>query len=202
MPVCNIFYLSINSVRPMQPDLDNYKILVENVKDYAIFILDINGHITSWNKGAEKIKGYKEQEVIGRHSSIFYTKEDIEKKIPEKNLQTAKKLGQFEDEGWRVRKDGSLFWASVTFTALRDKNGNLTGFGKLTRDISRQRQNEDEIHSQNIGVDRRCDQEHGPDPKRPIGEKASPQRYQPTLGGKDHQCDQTCVSKIKDDSSS
>ena len=142
----------------MQPDLDNYKILVENVKDYAIFILDINGHITSWNKGAEKIKGYKEQEVIGRHSSIFYTKEDIEKKIPEKNLQTAKKLGQFEDEGWRVRKDGSLFWASVTFTALRDKNGNLTGFGKLTRDISRQRQNEDEIQRLNRQLENQLQQ--------------------------------------------
>ena len=92
-------YLSIKFSETYATDLDNYKILVENVKDYAIFILDINGHITSWNKGAEKIKGYKEQEVIGRHSSIFYTKEDIEKKIPEKNLQTAKKLGQFEDGG-------------------------------------------------------------------------------------------------------
>jgi len=133
----------------MQPDLNNYKVLVENVKDYAIFILDTDGHVTSWNKGAEKIKGYKEQEIIGRHMSVFYTKEDIEKKIPEKNLQNAKRLGQFEDEGWRVRKDGSLFWASVTFTALRDKKGNLTGFGKLTRDISRRRQNEDEIQRLN-----------------------------------------------------
>ena len=133
----------------MQPDLDSYKILVENVKDYAIFILDTDGHVTSWNKGAEKIKGYKEQEIIGRHMSVFYTNEDIEKKIPEKNLQNAKRLGQFEDKGWRVRKDGSLFWASVTFTALRDKKGNLTGFGKLTRDISRRSQNEDEIQRLN-----------------------------------------------------
>ena len=142
----------------MQPDLDNYKILVENVKDHAIFILDIDGHIISWNKGAEKIKGYKEQEVIGKHISIFYTKEDIDKKIPEKNLQNAKKLGQFEDEGWRVRKNGSLFWASVTFTALRDKKGNLTGFGKLTRDISSRRQNEDEIQRLNKQLENQLQQ--------------------------------------------
>jgi PAS domain S-box-containing protein len=142
----------------MQPDLDNYKILVENIKDHAIFMLDIDGHITSWNKGAEKIKGYKEQEVIGKHFSIFYTKEDIEKKIPEKNLQNAKKLGQFEDEGWRVRKNGSLFWASVTFTVLRDKKGNATGFGKLTRDISRRRQNEDEIKRLNSQLENQLQQ--------------------------------------------
>jgi len=142
----------------MQLDLDSYKKLVENVKDHAIFVLDINGHIASWNKGAEKIKGYNEREVIGKHMSIFYTKDDIEKNIPEKNLQSAKRLGQFEEEGWRVRKDGSLFWASVTFTALRDKNGNLTGFGKLTRDMSRRRQNEDEIQRLNRQLENQLQQ--------------------------------------------
>jgi len=133
----------------MQPDLDNYKILVENVKDYAIFILDTRGYIISWNKGAEKIKGYKEKEIIGKHMSVFYTKEDIEKKIPEQNLQNAKTAGQFEDEGWRVRKNGSVFWANVTFTALYDKIGNLAGFGKLTRDVTRKRQNEEKIQALN-----------------------------------------------------
>jgi PAS domain S-box-containing protein len=114
------------------------------------FVLDINGHIASWNKGAEKIKGYKEQGGDRKAHVYFLSQKMISKrKFRRKNLQSAKRLGQFEDEGWRVRKDGSLFWASVTFTALRDKNGNLTGFGKLTRDISRRRQNEDEIQRLN-----------------------------------------------------
>ena len=133
----------------MQPDLDNYKILVENVKGYAIFILDTRGYIISWNKGAEKIKGYKAKEIIGKHMSVFYTKEDMAKKIPEQNLQNAKTTGQFEEEGWRVRKNGSVFWANVTFTALYDKNGDLAGFGKLTRDMTRKRQNEEKIRTLN-----------------------------------------------------
>jgi PAS domain S-box-containing protein len=137
----------------MQPDLDNYKILVENVKDYAIFILDPNGYVISWNKGAEKIKGYREHEIIGKHMSVFYTKEDIDKKIPEQNLLKTKTSGQLEDEGWRVRKNGSVFWANVTFTALHDKNGNLTGFGKLTRDVTRKRQNEEKIQGLNTQLE-------------------------------------------------
>jgi len=142
----------------MQIDPDSYKILVENVKDYAIFILDPEGHVISWNKGAEKIKGYKDDEILGKHVSLFYTKEDIKKGIPEENLQRAKTLGQFEDEGWRVRKDGSLFWANVMFTALHDANGSLIGIGKLTRDMTRRMANENEINRLNRELENQLQQ--------------------------------------------
>jgi PAS domain S-box-containing protein len=142
----------------MQIDLNSYKILVENVRDYAIFILDTSGHVMSWNKGAEQIKGYKEDEIIGKHISIFYTKEDIEKGIPEKNIEVARTAGQVEDEGWRVRKDGSLFWANVMFTALYDAKGNIIGIGKMTRDMSRRRTKEEKISRLNRELGRQLEE--------------------------------------------
>jgi PAS domain S-box-containing protein len=129
----------------MQFDADSYRILVENAKDYAIIILDMDGHVMTWNRGAENIKGYKSEEIIGKHFSVFYTQEDIEKGIPEKNLQNVKATGHFEDEGWRVRKDGSHFWANVIFTSLKNPKGKIVGIGKLTHDMTRRRRNEEEI---------------------------------------------------------
>jgi PAS domain S-box-containing protein len=113
-----------------------YRLLVEGVLDYAIFSMDSTGHITSWNTGAERIKGYKAQEIIGKHFSAFYTPEDREKNLPGFVLRTATEQGHFEGEGWRLRKNGERFWASIVVTALRDEAGNLYGFSKVTRDMS------------------------------------------------------------------
>jgi PAS domain S-box-containing protein len=122
-----------------------YRLLVEGVMDYAIFSMDPTGHITSWNVGAERIKGYAADEIIGRHFSAFYTPEDRAKGLPEHVLETAKSRGHFEGEGWRVRKDGSRFWASVVVTALRDDEGGLYGFSKVTRDMTDRKRLLDEL---------------------------------------------------------
>lgn len=115
---------------------ESYRILIECVKDYAIIILDTQGYVISWNLGAEIIKGYTADEIIGRHFSVFYTDEEKASGEPERNLKKAKDLRRFEDEGWRLRKDGSPFWASVVFTALSDEEGRLMGYGKITRDLT------------------------------------------------------------------
>ena len=109
---------------------------MEEVKDYAIFMLDSGGRILSWNEGAQKIKGYTADEIIGQHFSRFYTAEDIDRGKPDEELTLAAAEGRWEDEGWRLRKDGSRFWADVVITALHDKDGNLLGFTKVTRDIT------------------------------------------------------------------
>jgi PAS domain S-box-containing protein len=118
--------------------------LVEGVRNYAIFLLDTHGDVASWNQGAERIKGYSADEIIGKHFSAFYPPESIEQGWPEQELQLAKDEGRLEDEGWRVRKDGSRFWASVTITALRDENGNTEGFLKITRDLTARKQAEEQ----------------------------------------------------------
>ena len=122
---------------------DRFRLLVEAVRDYAIFMLDPEGHILTWNAGAERIKGYRAEEAIGKHFSIFYPPEDIQAGKTEKELAIARQEGRFEEEGWRVRKDGSLFWADVVITALRDEAGNLYGFGKVTRDLTERKLTED-----------------------------------------------------------
>jgi PAS domain S-box-containing protein len=119
---------------------DAFRLLVSGVKDYAIFMLDTTGVIVSWNEGAERIKGYREDEIIGRHFSVFYEQSDIDAGKPDWELLVAERDGQLEDEGWRLRQDGTRFWASVIITALRDKSGVLRGFGKVTRDITDRKQ--------------------------------------------------------------
>jgi PAS domain S-box-containing protein len=106
--------------------------LVDSVKDYAIVMLDPEGHVASWNAGAVRLKGYRPDEIVGKHFSTFYPPEAIQRGLPEQELQAATKDGRFEDEGWRVRKDGKQFWARVIITALRDKDGTLRGYGKVT----------------------------------------------------------------------
>ncbi|GFO68132.1 hypothetical protein GMLC_17110 [Geomonas limicola] len=118
---------------------DQFLQMVEQVKDYAIFIMDPKGYILSWNAGAERIKGYHPSEIIGRHFSIFYTKDDVKSGLPQRELEIARSVGSMSQEGWRLRKDGSRFWAAVTITALHDKDGVLVGFGKLTRDATERR---------------------------------------------------------------
>ena len=119
-----------------------FKLLVEGVSDYAIYMLDAKGHVASWNTGAQRIKGYRPDEIIGKHFSNFYTAEDRGKGVPEQALNTAATEGRFEKEGWRVRKDGSQFWASVVIDAIKDKAGTLIGFAKITRDISEKKKAE------------------------------------------------------------
>jgi len=115
---------------------ERFRLLVEAVQDYAIFMLDTNGNVSSWNKGAERLKGYQAAEIVGKHFSCFYPDEDLRNGKPQWELTVAAKDGRFEDEGWRVRKDGSRFWANVIITAVRDGSGKLLGFGKVTRDFT------------------------------------------------------------------
>lgn len=119
-----------------------YQLLIESVRDYAIFVLDATGHVATWNIGAERLKGYKPGEIIGSHFSRFYPPEDIESRKPWRELEIAKRDGRVEDEGWRVRKDGTRFWANVIITALRDESGTLVGFAKVTRDLTERRRSE------------------------------------------------------------
>ena len=122
---------------------ERFRLMVESVKDYAIFMLNPEGLVTTWNAGAERLKGYKPQEIIGQHFSRFYVQEAIERGWPQEELRHAAADGRFEDEGWRLRKDGSLFWANVVITALRDEAGQLVGFAKVTRDLSDRREAEE-----------------------------------------------------------
>jgi PAS domain S-box-containing protein len=115
-----------------------YRLLVESVRDYAIFALDTTGHILTWNTGAQRFKGYLANEILGKHFSVFYPDEDQWK--PARELEIATAEGRFEEEGWRIRKDGSRFWASVVITALRDERGDLVGFAKVTRDLTERKQ--------------------------------------------------------------
>lgn len=130
-------------------ELDKYKLLVESVQDYAIFLMDPKGHIKTWNKGAEKNSGYKADEIIGKHFSIFYEQPDVEAKKPEKELEIASQFGRVEDEDWRVRKDGTKYWASVVVTALYDNGGKLVGYAKVTRDLTERKQYEDNLRKAN-----------------------------------------------------
>jgi PAS domain S-box-containing protein len=127
---------------------DMLRMLVDSVRDYAIILLDPQGNIMTWNGAAERLKGWKADEIIGQHFSRFYTAEDLEKGKTELELKVAAQEGRFEDEGWRVRKDGSRFWANVILTALRDKQGTLRGFGKVTRDLTERRMGEEKIKQQ------------------------------------------------------
>jgi PAS domain S-box-containing protein len=124
---------------------ERFRLMVQEVKDYAIFMLDQTGHVTSWNQGARRIKGYRAEEIIGRHFSAFYTAADVARAKPTKALAIAESRGRYEEEGWRLRKDGSRFFASVTITAIRDEAGRLRGFAKVTRDITERRRMQDHL---------------------------------------------------------
>jgi PAS domain S-box-containing protein len=122
---------------------DPYRQLVHGVQDYAIYLLDRSGHIVSWNRGAEKLKGYAAAEIIGQHFSVLYPPDAIQRRWPERELRMAQESGHLEDEGWRVRKDGSRFWANVVITALHDESGALRGFSKITRDLTERRRQQE-----------------------------------------------------------
>ena len=118
---------------------ERFRLMIEGVQDYAIFMLNPTGHITTWNAGAERIKGYTAEEAIGKHFSMFYPSETAVLKFPDYELKMARELGQFHDEGWRLRKDGTKIWANVVITAIRDGKGELIGFSKVTRDLTQRR---------------------------------------------------------------
>jgi PAS domain S-box-containing protein len=116
-----------------------FRLLVEAVTDYAIYMLDPNGNVINWNPGAERITGYARHEIIGRHFSVFHTPEDLSLNMPQKALATAARTGKYEAEGWRLRKDESSFWAGVVINPIRDADGGLLGFAKITRDLTERR---------------------------------------------------------------
>jgi len=147
--VCS--FSDITALRAQEMELqkteERFRLLVEGVRDYAIFMLDPKGYILSWNPGAERIKGYRADEIIGKHFSVFYSVEDIEAGKPARELEGAAAAGRTEDFGWRLRKDGSRFWANVVVTALRDPAGRIRGFAKVTRDLTETQKAEEVIRA-------------------------------------------------------
>src|SRR5262245_2622471 len=139
--------VSIDLPRAALPSDDEQGIraLLDNIRDYAIFMLDPEGRIVSWNEGARRIKGYTEAEILGRHISRFYTPEDIAAGKSERLLREAAREGRIVDQGWRVRKDGTQFWAEAILSSIRDASGNLQGYIKITRDLTERRRAEEEL---------------------------------------------------------
>lgn len=137
---------------------ERFRFFLQGVQEYAIFQLDPQGHVVSWNSGAERLKGYPAEEIIGKHFSTFYLREDAERGKPERILEEAAARGQAEDEGWRVRKDGSRFWASVVVTALRNSAGQLLGFAKITRDVTERHGREESLARVNQMLELRMEQ--------------------------------------------
>ena len=144
-----------------QARMQQLALLIESVTDYAIFLLDPAGYVVSWNPGAQRIKGYTEEEIVGKHFSTFYTQADRDRRHPDHELEIADAEGRYEEESWRVRKDGSRFWANVVITAIRDESGDLLGYGKVTRDLTMRRdaeqglrEAEDELRQSNEELNR------------------------------------------------
>jgi PAS domain S-box-containing protein len=137
---------------------ERLRLLVEGVSDYAIFMLDPDGKVATWNNGAQRLKGYRADEIVGRHFSTFYPAEARARRWPQQELELAARDGRFEDEGWRIRKDGSRFWANVVITALRDADGKLQGFAKVTRDLTERRAAEESLRHAYADLERRVDE--------------------------------------------
>ena len=131
--------------RERRAEEETFRLLVESVTDYAIYMLDPGGHVVNWNTGAQRAKGYTTQEILGQHFSLFYSSQERQNKTPMINLNIARTTGRFEDQGWRYRKDGSAFWAHVVIDAIHDENGKLVGYAKITRDITERREYEQQI---------------------------------------------------------
>lgn len=145
--------MQLNSLRSQHAAtlaaLEKYRLLVESVQDYAIFILDPAGYIQTWNRGAEKINGYAPHEIIGKHFSVFYRPEDVRARKPQRELELARAHGRVEDEDWRIRKDGSQFWSNVVITPLYDSEHGLVGYAKVTRDLTERKRHEETLRKAN-----------------------------------------------------
>lgn len=131
---------------------ESFRLLVESLNDYAIVMLDPGGYVASWNAGAERFKGYRAEEIIGQHFSCFYPADAVQRGLPEQELNAAARDGRFEVEGWRVRKDGEKYWANVIISALRDKDGTMRGFSKVTRDLTELKRAEEQIQQQSTEI--------------------------------------------------
>jgi PAS domain S-box-containing protein len=138
----------ISTLRSVASEGELLQLLIDNVSDYAITMLDPKGNVVGWSKAGERLKGWKAEEIVGQHFSRFYPPEDVAAGKTERELRVAAKEGRIEDEGWRLRKDGSRFWANVVITCLRDSSGEVRGFGKITRDLSERREAEEKIRRQ------------------------------------------------------
>lgn len=134
---------------------ERFRLMIEGLHDYAIFVIDPEGNVATWNAGAERMKGYSADEIIGKHFSIFYTDENRASGKPSQVLATAAKEGRYAEEGWRMRKDGSVFWASVTVAAMHNTAGELIGFAKITRDVTERKQAEEEVRKLNAELEQR-----------------------------------------------
>jgi PAS domain S-box-containing protein len=156
--ICSRFFARCSGYSPRVPSDDprteQLMLLVDSVQDYAIFLLDPDGIVATWSRGAERIKGYRADEIIGRHFSTFYTPEAIARDHPAHELEIAVEEGRFEEEGWRVRRDGTRFWANVVITALFDASGTHVGFGKVTRDLTERRALQQDLLRSNADLQR------------------------------------------------
>lgn len=148
--------LLIPSPEALRKTEQRFRLIIEGVRDYAIFMLDSEGNVMTWNAGAERIKGYKTDEIVGKHFSIFYPPEDRETGKAARSLKTATEEGRYEEEGFRMRKDGTRFWADVVITALRDEKGQIYAFAKITRDITERKKNIEEIKKLNESLEKRA----------------------------------------------
>ena len=146
-------YYDITTRKQTEPDAKQFDSLISAVEEYAIFMLDAEGHIQTWNAGAERIKGYSAEAALDEHVSIFYTEDDQAAKVPEQNLAAAARDGTVETNGWRVREDGTRFWANITLTAVYDDTGDLEGYVKVTRDMTGQREYEQQLHAEKAFIE-------------------------------------------------
>ncbi|CAG4883127.1 conserved protein of unknown function [Georgfuchsia toluolica] len=137
-----------NNPTPVLGTDESFRLFVDSVTDYAIVMIDTAGRVNSWNRGAERIKGFRAEEILGKDFACFYPVDVVQRGVPQQELRMAAKEGRFEDEGWRVRKDGTKFWASIVITALRDKDGTLRGYGKVTRDLTERKATEEQLRAQ------------------------------------------------------
>ena len=144
-PAAQDTQVTLRELKTANRELSEFRRLVESVRDYAIFMLDTDGRILSWNEGARHLKGYEADEIVGQHFSSFYTDADRARDHPANELRIAAREGRYEEEGWRVRKDGTTFWASVTITAVRDDGGGVRRFAKVTRDLTERKLAEDAL---------------------------------------------------------
>src|SRR5580704_2020813 len=135
----------VNPVAESTSDDSRYRLLIEAVTDYAIYMLDASGIVTSWNPGAQRFKGYAADEIIGQHFSRFYSEEDRKSGLPSRALETAAREGKFENEGWRIRKDGTRFWAYVVIDPIRSESGEIVGFAKVTRDLTERKEAQEKL---------------------------------------------------------
>lgn len=137
---------AVSSYSPSETTLDQYRILVESIADYAIFLLDTTGHVVTWNTGARQVEQYEAEEIIGKHFSVFYTAEDKATDSAAKELAEAKIRGRYEDEGWRVKKDGSVFWSNVVIAPVYNPDAELSGYSVVVRDLSEKKKEDDDLY--------------------------------------------------------